>query len=446
MSAREYNFDGLIGPTNNFSGLALGNVASAKNRFAISHPKKAALQGLAKMKLLLKLGIKQGIIPPQERPDLSALRRELKLKGADCDVLEKARRDYPSVLMKYSSASAMWTANAATLSPSGDTADRRIHLTPANLISQTHRAIEAVQTTVFLKTIFNDKKYFSVHRPLPDNGVYFDEGAANHMRLSDGPGGKGLEIFVYGKGGGLKRVSQKYPARHSREASQAIVKMHRLKAGQVELVQQNPAVIDQGVFHNDVIAVSNEHVLLYHEDAYADPSAMDRVAEKFRRTAARPPVLIKILRRQLTVADAVRSYFFNSQIVTLPSGQMALIAPRECQDGGKIQSLITEIIAGDNPISQVHFVNLMESMKNGGGPACLRLRVVLTPEEARGVHPGFILNEKSLTVLEKWVNKYYRDQLHINDLGSYDLLKESRAALDDLTRLLKLGPIYPFQK
>ena len=80
MQAREYNFDGLIGPTHNFSGLASGNIASAKSRFSISHPKKAALQGLAKIKLLMNLGLPQGIIPPQERPNLTALRQDLNVK------------------------------------------------------------------------------------------------------------------------------------------------------------------------------------------------------------------------------------------------------------------------------------------------------------------------------------------------------------------------------
>ena len=373
------------------------------------------------------------------------MRRELRLKGSDRDVLEKARRDHFLTLLKYSSASSMWTANAATVSPSLDTKDGRVHVTPANLISQKHRAIEVSQTASFLKHIFHNKKYFSHHRPLPNNGVYADEGAANHLRLSAGHGVRGVEVFVYGKAQTAKSHPRKYPARQSREAAEAISRSHRLSAGNTLYFQQNPSVIDQGVFHNDVIAVSNENVLLYHEDAFIDSLAVEIITKNFPAEGQRF-FAVKVPRRRLTVSQAISSYFFNSQIVTLPSGKMALIAPQECKDGGKIESLIRDIVSQDNPIERVHFVDLVESMKNGGGPACLRLRVVLNFREVCGVHPGFLLNARSLSILERWVRKYYRDKLHINDLGSYDLLEESRAALDELTRLLKLGSLYSFQK
>ena len=270
MSVQEYNFDGLIGPTHNFSGLALGNIASAKNRFLISHPKKAALQGLAKMKLLMDLGLKQGFIPPHERPHLAALRRDLGLKGSDHQILAKFRQRNFDTLRKYSSASAMWVANTATVSPSSDTADGRVHITPANLVSLKHRAIEANESTAFLKYIFRDNKFFAHHPPFENK--YFDEGAANHMRLSMEHGDKGLELFIYGKETSKKKIlaPKKYPARQSREASVAIATLHQLDPDQTAFLQQNPLVIDAGVFHNDVIAVSNEDVLFFHEKAFVN--------------------------------------------------------------------------------------------------------------------------------------------------------------------------------
>jgi succinylarginine dihydrolase len=434
VSAQEYNFDGLIGPTHNFSGLALGNIASAKSRFSISHPKQAALQGLAKMKLLMNLGVKQGFIPPHERPNLTALKKDLGLKGSDRQILEKVSREDPDLLLKYSSASAMWVANAATVSPASDTADRKVHITPANLINQKHRSIETSQTAAFLKHIFRDKKFFVHHAPLKDQG---DEGAANHMRLTDAHGNSGVEVFVYGQKARISLKPKKYPARQSYEASSAIAKSHRLNPKQTIFLQQNPSAIDAGVFHNDVIAVSNENVLLFHEKAYTKTELPKTLAGKF--------YCLKISSRQLTLKEAVDSYFFNSQIVTLPSGKMAFILPGECQSK-KIERLVKEIIFSNNPLSQSHFVDLNESMKNGGGPACLRLRVVLSDEGVAGVHPGFILDDTRITILEKWINKNYRDTLDIRDLADYELFRESQAALAELTRLLNLGPIYSFQK
>src|SRR5687767_14811340 len=156
--AFEVNFDGLVGLTHNYSGLSFGNVASASSMSDVSNPREAALQGLEKMEFMMALGLKQGVLPPHQRPDLTLLRRA-GFHGTDKAVLEKlvkARGD-PSareLLSAASSASAMWTANAAMVAPSSDTADRRVHFTPANLISKIHRSIEAETTTRILRRIF----------------------------------------------------------------------------------------------------------------------------------------------------------------------------------------------------------------------------------------------------------------------------------------------------
>ena len=139
--AVEANFDGLVGPTHNYAGLSWGNVASKSNVNAVSNPKEAALQGLAKMKKLADRGYVQAVLPPHERPHIPTL-RALGFAGSDRQVLEQAAQADPAILAAVSSASAMWTANAATVSPSADTADHRVHFTPANLSAKFHRSID----------------------------------------------------------------------------------------------------------------------------------------------------------------------------------------------------------------------------------------------------------------------------------------------------------------
>ncbi len=446
-ASKEYNFDGLIGPTHNFGGLALGNTAAQAHKYQISRPQAAALQGLKKMKLLHDLGVLQGIIPPQERPDFQFL-REQGFKGRQKHVIEQVSKKKPELLLTAYSASAMWTANAATVSPLMDCSDERLHLTIANLVTHKHRAMEAKQTFVCFKTIFSAKEIFTVHEPLPDDGVHCDEGAANHMRLCPAHGKRGFEIFVYGKkgDGNEENMPLKHPARQSLAASQAVAAQHKLKSDGVVFVQQNPHAIDAGVFHNDVIATSNENVLLYHEEAFVDTAdVIKEIQHRVKKISDAHLHLIKITSNQMSLTKAVRSYFFNSQIVTLADGTMALIAPAECEEKS-IRSIIDKIIREDNPISQVHFVNLNESMKNGGGPACLRLRIVLSPEEQKKISPQFLFNREMYAQLENWINKRYRDKLKIDDLKDPHLLDESHRALDELTQILRIGSFYSFQR
>ncbi len=181
--AVEVNFDGIVGPTHNYAGLSPGNLASQKHINQPSNPRQAALQGLAKMKMLADMGIPQAVLPPHEPPDMNALRRA-GFSGSDAQVLEKAAKEKPQLLAACSSASAMWTANAATVSPSADSADGRVHFTPANLFTLFHRSIEAQTTAQILRAIFADPSVFVHHPPLPSSSDYADEGAANHMRLS----------------------------------------------------------------------------------------------------------------------------------------------------------------------------------------------------------------------------------------------------------------------
>ncbi|MFT4924943.1 MAG: succinylarginine dihydrolase [Phenylobacterium sp.] len=445
MTYFEYNCDGLIGPNHNYCGLAYGNVASAANKNSISHPKEAAKQGLAKMKFLSDLGIKQLVLPPHERPSISAL-RQVGFSGTDEEVLVEAAKTAPELLANVSSASAMWTANAATISPSADSLDGKIHITPANLNDKYHRAIEIDETSNILKATFKDSKYFTHHDALPSVGQFGDEGAANHTRLCTSYGERGIQLFVYGRHGfDLTQVApKKFPARQTLQASEAVIRSHKLAAENVVLTQQNPDVIDQGVFHNDVIAVGNGNVYFYHQDAFLDTDQMLAQINRHFEPGGFYPV--EVPRDQVTVQDAVESYLFNSQLITISEGSMALICPSECENNTNTKRYLDTLVGMDNPINEVIYKDLRQSMRNGGGPACLRLRMVLSSEEEQGINQGSVMNDDLFAKLNNWVDKHYRDEVSPADLGDPVFLREVRAALDELTQILEIGAVYPFQQ
>ncbi|HEY8751916.1 MAG TPA: N-succinylarginine dihydrolase [Tepidisphaeraceae bacterium] len=439
--ALELNLDGLVGPTHNYAGLSFGNLASAKHSRSISHPRQAALEGLKKMKFLADLGVPQAVLPPNARPDLGALRR-LGFEGSEEAVIAQAFRESPRLLAGVYSASSMWAANAATVSPGADTADGQVHFTPANLVSQFHRSLEPATTGRLLRAIFPPGGDFVHHDPLPAAPFVGDEGAANHMRLAPVHGGKAIEVFVYGGSGNGEATSANFPARQTLEASQAIARLHGLGAARTLFVRQSPEAIDAGAFHNDVVAVANESVMLYHARAYADGPS---VAQQIREACDGDFHLIEVAEDRVPLTTAVESYLFNSQLVTLADGGMALIAPIECQERENVRAYIEELLAADNPIRQAHFLEVRQSMKNGGGPACLRLRVVLNPAQLQGVHPGVMLTDELYAKLINWVERRYREKIEPADLADPKLMIESYGALDELTQILGLGPVYDFQ-
>ncbi|MDE0854658.1 MAG: N-succinylarginine dihydrolase [Nevskia sp.] len=441
----EANFDGLVGPTHNYAGLAQGNVASAKNAEQPSDPRGAVLQGLAKMKALAELGMAQGVLPPQERPHIPSLKR-LGFSGSDAEVLRKAHRDAPGLLAAMASASSMWTANAATVSPGADCADGRVHFTPANLATHLHRAIEPETTARALRAIFPDARHFAHHEALPATPQMGDEGAANHTRLCGGYGAPGLELFVYGAAGEDRPRPQKYPARQTLAASEAVARLHQLDPARCHFAQQKPEVIDQGVFHNDVIAVGNREVLLYHEQAFSDTAALRDWVQHGLRGSGRDAVLLEIADREVPVRDAVHSYLFNSQLICPPDGSMWIVAAHECEEHPRVWAAIQRLVADPaNPITGVKVFDLRQSMRNGGGPACLRLRVVLDPAQRDAVTPRNWMNPGLYQQLVAWARKHYRDRLVLADLADPALLDESRSALDELTQILDLGSLYDFQ-
>ncbi|MCH8501423.1 MAG: N-succinylarginine dihydrolase [Aliidiomarina sp.] len=444
MQHFEVNFDGLVGPTHNYAGLSFGNVASLSNAKSTSSPKAAAKQGLAKMKALQEMGLVQGVLAPQERPDIYALRR-LGFKGDDHQVLANAAKHAPAIFRACCSASSMWTANAATVSPSADTRDGKVHFTPANLTNKFHRSLEPETSGRILQAMFANPRYFEHHRHLPDNEHFGDEGAANHTRFCTDYGFAGVELFVYGRHAfdSSKPAPTRYPARQTYEASEAIARLHDLSADNHVFMQQNPAVIDQGVFHNDVIAVGNQNVMFYHEEAFLNEAAGFAELEA---KLGQPMHFIKVPTSVVSVEDAVKTYLFNTQLVTLKPGHMAIIAPTECEENERVRAYLQELVSMGTPIQEVRYFDVKQSMRNGGGPACLRLRVALNDQELAAVNPHVILTDELFKRLNQWVDKHYRDELSTDDLADPSLLIESRTALDELTQIMHLGSVYPFQR
>ncbi len=435
MTFHEYNFDGLIGPTHNYAGLSFGNLASAKNAGAASNPREAALQGLAKMRAAMDLGLKQGFLPPQDRPHLKTL-RALGFSGSDKQIIEKAANREPQLLANCYAASCMWTANAGTVAPSPDTSDGKVHFTAANLAANFHRSIEADTTARVLEHIFNSDDHFVHHPPLPGAMHFGDEGAANHGRLCEAHGDAGIQLFVYGEDG------QTFPARQKKRASEAIARSHLLDPAKTVFVQQSAAALDAGAFHNDVVGVANGTVLFLHAESFADPKA----AYAAIREAAPFVEIVEAPTEKVSLDDCIKSYLFNSQLLTLPGGEMALLLPVEAEENPNVKAFVDETVSKNNPINRVIYKNVRESMRNGGGPACLRLRVVLSETEAQAANGHFLLDDTKITRLEDWVKAHYRDRITPDDLRDPELMEESFAGMQALTDLLAMGAFYDFQK
>jgi len=445
----EVNFDGLVGPTHSYAGLSYGNVASARNQGAVSSPRAAALQGLAKMEAVAALGLVQGVLPPHERPHVPTLRR-LGFTGSDAEILARVAREDPVLLARVSSASAMWTANAATVMPAADTRDGRTHFVAANLREMFHRAIEPAVTARALRAIFADRTRFEVHDALPPRtGEDFgDEGAANHTRLTataaNGGDARGIHFFVYGTATDARRKPAKFPARQTRSASSRVAMLGGLDPAHCVFAQQNADAIDAGVFHNDVIAVGNGNMLLCHELAFEDRAGTHAA---LHRAVGDTLAIVEIGADEVSLEDAVKSYLFNSQLLTLPDGSMALVSPSECAETPRVKAAIDRVIADDaNPLKRAIYMDVRESMRNGGGPACLRLRVPMTAGELGAINSASLVDAAKLTELRSWVVRHYRESLRAEDLADPALLRESRSALDELTRILALGSIYDFQR
>lgn len=416
MPIREINFDGLVGPSHNYAGLSLGNLASTVNAGHEAFPRAAALQGISKMLRNLELGLVQGLFLPHNRPNIAWLQS----LGADDNSAE------PAIRAAAWSASAMWAANAATVSPAPDTRDGKCHLTAANLMTMPHRSHEWRNTLLQLQTAFASS-HFAVHAPLP--APFGDEGAANHMRLCTRHGMPGVEVFVYGKSGGP------FPARQHLEASKAIARIHCLDPTQTLFVQQSEEAIAAGAFHNDVVAVANENVLFAHELAFADK-------EKFYadlRLLLPDVEIIEVPASSVSLADAIKSYVFNAQLVTLPQDAgMALILPTEARSTASVWTWVQTLVKGNGPIRHLIEVDVRQSMANGGGPACLRLRVVADPED---IDPRFLLTAEKLNAIADIVRRFWPEKIIADDLSSAALLSDVERARREVVQYIGLTNI-----
>lgn len=416
MSLVEINFDGIVGPSHNYAGLSLGNIASASHKGDASYPRAAALQGIAKMRgNLARLGV-QGFLLPLPRPNV-LLQQVLAYDGTENAALRAAPW----------SASSMWTANAATVSPAPDTADGRCHLSPANLVTMLHRAQEWPDTRRQLGIAFGDPNHFVVHGPVPP--TFGDEGAANHMRLCEGHGAAGVEVFVYGRPGG------RFPARQHEQASRLVARAHGLDPEKCVFIEQNPAAIEAGAFHNDVVSVANERVLFTHAEAFADQQgAYDAIRAAF-------PALevVEVPSSAVTLQEAIRTYLFNAQLLTLPDGSMALIVPEECRESASVWAYCESMMASNGPIREVIPVDVRQSMANGGGPACLRLRVVCDPAT---VDPRFLLDEAKADRIEEVIGRTWPEQIDPADIGSEALAAQVIAARAALLTVLELEELH----
>lgn len=413
---REINFDGIVGPSHNYAGLSFGNLAAMRNAGTIAHPREAALQGIAKMRMALHLGQFQGILLPHARPNRAWL-------GHLATTMEAAS---PALQANALSASAMWAANAATVSPAPDTADRRCHLTVANLVTMPHRSHEWPQTLAQLRLAFADPRHFVVHDPIP--APFGDEGAANHLRLCESHDRPGIELFVYGRSGGP------FPARQHRQASEAVARLHGLDPARVIFAEQSPEAIAVGAFHNDVVAVANEHVLLVHQQAFSDRETVYAVLrEKF------PSILIEeVPSSAVSLADAVISYLFNAQLISLPAGGMALLVPAEVQDLPSVQNWLQALVAKGGPVRQIAIVDVRQSMANGGGPACLRLRVVADPET---IDPRFRIDQRALDRIENVIRQFWPTEITEDTIACPSFWRDCDAARQALLKAVQINEL-----
>jgi len=432
----EVNFDGLVGPSHHFGGLGLGNVASVTHQGEVSHPRAAALQGLAKMRLVSELAdprrMRQGILPPHLRPAMGWL-RSFGFAGSDEDVLKRAGDEAPRLLAAAWSASAMWTANAATVSPASDTADRQLHLTLSNLEASLHRSIEPGQTAADLRYLFRDCRGVELHDPLPGGWDMRDEGAANHLRICDRSGVWGIECFVHQAfdkpGGASMWGGHRFPSRQSALASAAIARRHRIISGRSFFLQQSPRAIDAGAFHNDVVATSHGKLMLAHEDAFVDGAEVfAQVQMKFKEATGEELTLVAVSAEEIPLAETVASYLFNSQLLPGHDGGIVIVCPVQCRSSVPVHEWLCRNSSPRGLFERVEFIDLRESMSNGGGPACLRLRVLMESRMVEQLHRGCWWDETLDERLREVIDRAYPESLALCDLQRLECALEVREA------------------
>lgn len=434
----EVNIDALVGPSHHFGGVGVGNKASQNSTRKPSHPRRAALEGLRKAQVVAELGVPQYVLPPLRRPLLGYLQR-LGFTGEFDEQCAQARHAEPSAYSATFSSAYMWAANAGTVAPACDCYDECTNILLANLSSSWHRWYEHSGRDIQLKRMFagSDLNPF-IHPALPPVGPLRDEGAANHMRLCNVAGDIGLHVFVYGESEDGPRPKVNI-ARQTLAASRATARLLGLDPARTFFLQQHPDAIDAGVFHNDVIATSHRHLLIMHERAFINAeSELQRLGEAFESATGTALKIITVSEEELTLADAVKSYLFNSQLLTPAhdANSMVMLCAGQCQVMPPVRQLIRRwLTANDIPINDVRYVQLDESMSGGGGPACLRLRMPLPAEAIESFAPNYRLTDELLRRLIKLVDDFYPEQLKWESLSSSENLERYERAFLEFERI-----------
>lgn len=436
MNAYEVQVDRLVSSTHHYGGLSFGNIASMGSIDQPSSPLNALLEGLEKMRRVAALGVHQLIVPPQVRPDLDFL-RSLGFSGDDQSLLEAAYKENPALLRAAFSSSAMWMANSATVAPSCDSQDKKVHFTPANLLYYPHRSIETAATARDLMHLFPAETGFVHHAPLLRSDGFSDEGAANHTILTSRHGFKGIHLFVFGRSFYEQSLSGRFPARQTQEASKAIARLHQLDPVCVLLWQQSQEAIQAGVFHNDVISVGEENLFFYHEKAFVNTQQCIAQLQELAKRRQIPLQCVEVRADELTLEEAAHCYLFNAQVLRALDGKRVILVSQEALDMQKSRRILDSLYARIPDLKDIQAVPLGQSMRNGGGPACLRLRVVLTAEECERVHPFAWWTESLHEELVAWGKRHYRKQLHTRDLLDPQLRKEAKRAQEEVDSLLR---------
>jgi succinylarginine dihydrolase len=186
------------------------------------------------------------------------------------------------------------------------------------------------------------------------------------------------------------------------------------------------------------VCVGAADTLFFHEAAFEDTAgtlaALSAAAEGLFDFK---PVMVPAA--DVPLEDAIRSYLFNSQLLVFPGeSRLVLVAPTEAQDTKSTREYCERLVSSNGPIGRVEYVDVRQSMRNGGGPACLRLRVVMTGAERTACHQGVLMTEEKIDALQDMVRKTYRDRLAPGDLADPALADECRLARESLLRVLDL--------
>jgi len=466
----EVQFDGIIGPTHHFGGLGVGNVASLASRAKESYPRAAALEGAAKMDLVASLGIPQFFLPPLVRPNWDFLVRcglidskQRFDRAKQVEALRRCAEESPMLLSAAYSSSFMWTANAGTFCPGTDASDGVSRLVLANLSSSLHRGMEAVERYQQFSDLFRGCEKVQVCLPIPAVDPLRDEGAANHMRFAAPhamQSSLGLHVFVHGishhgishhgasnlpevrHGGGavdgagtVSSLGNSFRSRQSSLASHAVSNFMRLPVGQRIYALQSRKAIDAGVFHNDVIATSNRNLFLYHADAFENGDRIvDEILASYEKLFGEPIYSIRINADSIPLNEAVQTYLFNSQIVSLPNGGMHMVCPAHCEQSSAVRELIGSWVRdARNPICGVNYVHLNESMANGGGPACLRLRMDWPTGWLTGSSMPSLAkyrwDDGASQKIKDWIARFYPERLVFEDFQRIDFADHVASAV-----------------